>query len=413
MPRPPARIPARSQTATSPRALQGHLSDTSQELLDALRAVLEALPESAAGPQELARSLSLDKVLTSRLLKAARTQEPLALAYHVPGPEPVRRFLRAAKRRGVPAEDIRKAERAVESFRALVREEVGDRSALDAVLSSWLPEARREFEARRKQSAFRAISELRGIAADTTLATVMLHPSAEDEERIDVLWLTGMLGIRRLRPGARAKLSTRRFVQNGGGRSPQTLDGDPVEDLDGLRLDHFCHARPAEVEVRGAGESMHYLLGGEEFGARAVSDLLLAEVNTAEMPRSPGSDRKGYVFAEIATPTRALIFDTLVHESVYPGAFPELHVYDTSLEGVADVNDPARDIDRLDMSENVQHLGTGLNAVRSTDVPDYIPLLEHVHERMGWDPSEFHVWRCRIEYPLHGAQVAMAFDPRG
>ncbi len=44
----------------------------------------------------------------------------------------------------------------------LIREEAGDRGALNAIIHAWLPQARRAFELRRRQSAFKARSELRG-----------------------------------------------------------------------------------------------------------------------------------------------------------------------------------------------------------------------------------------------------------
>jgi len=376
-------------------------------------AVLAGLPDAEQGPQALARALGVDKVFASRLLKALRPgRDPLAVVYHAPGPEPLRRFLRAARRRGADPGAVAAAEEAVDGFRELIRRDAGDRSGLDAMLSAWLPEARAEFELRRKQTAFRAQSELKGVSADTNLATVFLHPS-DDGVHLDVVWLIGLLGLRRLRPGAAVKFATRRMAPEPRPRAPRTLAGDPAEGLEGLRLDAFCFAPPARLEMSRAGDVVHYTLGGEAFGPRAAVDLVLGEVNRAEMPRRvpAGSGRKGYVFAEVGTPCRRLLFDVFVHREVYPGAEPSLVIYDTVLDGVADINDPTRDIDRLDMDESLRPLGTDARALRAEEMPRYTDLVAHVLDRLGWDAGDLSAWRCRIDHPLYGSQVAVTFDP--
>ena len=116
----------------------------------------------------------------------------------------------------------------------------------------------------------------------------------------------------------------------------------------------------------------------------------------------------GYVFSEVSIPARALVFDVFVHEDLYPGA-PELRLYDTALHGVADINDPSRDIDRLDMIESVQALGRG--GTRVSEAPLYVDAVGHVFESMGWNEGKFRTYRTRIDYPLYGSQVAFVFEP--
>ncbi len=76
----------------------------------------------------------------------------------MPGPEPLRKLAHAAARKGVSRELVADLEKAVEQFDQLIRTEGGDRIGFDAILAAWLPEARAEFELRRKQAAFRALS---------------------------------------------------------------------------------------------------------------------------------------------------------------------------------------------------------------------------------------------------------------
>ena len=161
--------------------------------------------------------------------------------------------------------------------------------------------------------------------------------------------------------------------------------------------------------MRRVGDSVHYLLAKGSFGRRAASDLVLAEVNRAEMTESPAPGRVGYVFAEISTPSRTLLFDVHVHGRLYAGAAAELSLYDTTFDGIVDVNDPEREIDRLDLAESLTELGPGLGRVRTPAMPRYHDLTRHVCGRLGWSAADFRTYRCEIDYPLYGSQVVVSF----
>lgn len=386
---------------------------TGESLLESLGRAIDAIPDPPRGPQALARRLGIDKVLASRVLTALRSADPLFVVHRAPGPEPLRRTLDALAREGVDGGLLEGARAAVDDFEHLIRDEVGDRAALDAIVATWLPEARREFELRRKQAAHKAMGHLRGALVRTIMATVVLAPSESDPGRLDVVWLNGLFGIIRLRPRAGVKIVTRRFAPDSTQRHPLNLAGQPIEEMRLATLEEFSSRPAPEFEITRAGDAVHYLLGGQAYGPRSAVDLVMAEVNRAEMRRTvpAGSGRKGYVFAEISTPAETLQFDAFLHRDVYPGSGPSIRVYDTSFEGVADVNNPARDIDMLDVVESVEPLGESIGGARSRDVPRYPELLRYAWERLGWRASDFRGFRCRVEYPIYGSQVAMLFDP--
>lgn len=395
------------------RLLEGRIGEVGIELREALQQLLDALPRPPRAPGELAAELALDKVLATRVMKMLRASEPLAVIHVAPGPAPLRRVVQSARRAGrVSPEHAARALAAIERFDRLIRVEAGDRSALEAMMSAWLPDSRREFELRRKQAAFRAMSELIGASVETSVATVLLHPAAR-AGRLDVAWLFGMLGLRRHRPGSRVRLTSRRIAGPGAPRAPRTLEGKAVHDFRGLRLDAFCSVPPPELEVHESGEVVRYTLADHGFGPNAVSDLVFAEANLDELdatvPRASG--RRSYFFAEVTTPAVRLIFDVLVHREVYPGAEPTLAIYDTVLEGVASVNDPGRDLDRLHLEESIRPLGAGLDRFRATGVPRYAEILRLACSQLGWEPSAFRGYRCAIDYPIYGSQVTMIFQP--
>lgn len=399
-------------TGNGADGLEVRITEVGRRLADTIGAVIDEVSGQPNGPQALAKTLGLDKVLTSRVLKATRSRDPMAFVHHSPGPEPLRRLLRAARKNGVGGDRIRPAVEAVEGFEQLIRQDIGDRSALDAIISAWLPEARRDFELRRKQSAFKAMSQLKGVMAQTNLSTVILNPS-DDDANIDVVWIFGLLGLHRLRPRVNVKFTSRRMANGESPRQPTTLDGRPVEGVEDARLDQFCDAPPAAMNMMSAGEVVHYTLADPSFGPRAAFDLVLGEVNLREMPRyvPRALGRKGNVFAEVGTPVKSLLFDVLVHEDVYPSSEPGLFIYDTALDGVADLNDRARDIDRLEMIETIQMLGRGAAPLRIAEIPTYVELLRYAFDSLGWSDTAFRAYRCRIDYPVYGSQVVMAFDP--
>jgi len=404
-------VTSRDTASKEPASLERRIQEVGQELSQALQSVVEQVPGGPHGPGSLAKDLKLDKVFTSRLLKALRSGDGVACLHAVPGPDPLGRFLRAARRRGVDGAPVAAAQAAVEAFDELIRRDIGDRSALTAIISCWLPEAREEFELRRKQAAFKAMSQLKGVEARVNLGAVFLHPSRSGE-RIDVVWVLGQLGLRRLRPGARARFVTRRMTREDGGRRPTTLSGESAEGLDRVRLDQFCQAPPAPVEAHRFGDVMHYTLAGEGFGQRSESDLIFGEVNLEEMPRyvERGARRKAYVFSEVHVPAKTLFLDLFVHDELFVGQEPATAVYDTATDGVVNINDPARSLDQFDTQEVVQSLGHGTSRIRMTAVPNYVDLVRHVYGELGWDEARFRAFRCRVDYPIYGSQVVLAFD---
>lgn len=390
------------------------LGEVGGELAAALSAAIGEVATPLPGPVLLAKRTGIDKVLASRVLKAVQARDPLSALHAMPGPGPLRRVVRALGRQGASADVVRRATLAIDRYESLLSRQAGGRGSLDTLLSAWVPEARREFELRRKQSAFRATSQLKGVECRLLLGTVILHPSG-DGDHLDVVWLTGLYGLHRLRPGALVRLATRRVAQGQEARHPRGLDGREIEAGATPLVAPFCSDPAPSLEARRTGDVVHYTLGDDGFGAESAVDVVLGEANFAEMERrpAPGSGRVAWFFAEVSTPAKVLQFDAIVHRDVYPGITPSLRLYETAFEGVASPNSAARDVDVLDMLESIEDMGAGgslgVGRWRSRDAGRYPDLLGHALGTLGWEASAFRGYRCRIEYPIFGTQVTMAF----
>lgn len=389
-------------------SIEVRITQAGDALLKGLTGVLDRVPGSDAGPQKLAGQLGVDKVLASRLLKALRSSDPMAMVHRTPGPEPLRRVLAASKRLGVPPELLADAHAAVDRFEELIRTDIGDRSALEAILSAWVPEARREFELRRKQAAYRAMSQLKGVEAGVYAEAAIFWPT-DDGVHIDVVWIKAVVGLHRLRPGVPVHFTSQRRVEGAEGRRPRNLAGDPVDSIRGAVVDAFSSDPVPSLKTQIAGEATHYLLDQPGFGSGTAVNLVTCEVNRSEIPRfvPVARGRRAWAGSDINIPARTSQFDLLIHEDLYPGEHPDLRVYDTTIRGQADVNDPTRDIDQLDLLESVNPLGLGVRRFGSSAVPQYRALIAHVCQTLGYDGERLRGYRTVSEYPIYGSQFAM------
>lgn len=399
--------------STSSGLVETRIVDVGRDLARTFTEVLNAIPASNPGrphrPQWLARSLGVNTVLTSRILKAAQQQDPLAVAHMIPGPEPLRRLLKAAEKRKIDPVLVREARLAVDRFEQLIDIEAGDRSSLDAIISGWLPDAREKVELLAKQAQFRGMSQLLGAACDVEHQTAILYPSAKAPGRADVLWIDISGGLRRTRPGPIVKYDTVHTT-----KPLLTVAGEPVDGLHGLLLEQFCtHPLPG-LQVSHLADRAQYTLSGDNVGVQSAVNLVHATLLEAHKQMHRAADepsRMATVAVGLGMPARTLIFDVLAHEAVYPGQHPTLHLYRGTLgDGAADPNDRSRDVNRLDVMESIQPLGRGIAKFRAAETPAYQDILRYACQQRGWEGSALRGYRCRIEYPIYSSQVAMSFD---
>ncbi|MHC5113846.1 MAG: hypothetical protein ACYTGP_05400 [Planctomycetota bacterium] len=391
--------------------VETRIREVGTALSGSFRRVLGELPGRPDRPGHLAEVLGLNRNISGRVLTATSDADPLAVAHVIPGPDPLRKLLRAAQRRGVSGPLITEAEESIRAFETLIREIAGDRPALDAIISSLLPPARGRFELGAKHTMFRGASLLKGAYADLWLHTALVHPAAGTGDYYDVAHLYGTLGLRRIRPNTIVKFTYRQFGTKT--EPPTTLDGRPIGAA-GDELDRFCTLPPAPLERTAVDAGEVYSLAGNDVGPRSAVDKLLAEVRPRAMARQPADtprNRKS-LFVSPSVPVKWLVFDMLLHEDAYPGAEPSLLLYDTSVNGMASVNDPARDADRLDLHESITVLGRGPDRLQVDEMPGYREMVAFAAAELGWDLEPFRGYRCRIQYPMHGVQVCMVMDAR-
>jgi hypothetical protein len=359
----------------------------------------------------------MDKATASRLLRAAAMRDPFAALQQIPGPEPLRGFAQAASSYGVEKKRIDSFLESVQQFDQIIRDEAGDRSGFDSILAAFVPESRDAFELKRKQAVYRAMSQLKGVVAQTNLVSAIIHPCKTDPEKMDIVWIFGYLGLQRLRPGVPVRISTRRVStphapnEEPTPRKPLTIDGREASGFEGLLLPEGCTQPFPELKMEQMGDFAHYLLAGDAFGPKAACDVTFAELNRGEVPRFVAQrGKRRFVYTDVPIPVERLIFDAIIHEDVLGPAGAQLALYDTSTRGIADINDRARDLDRIDLSETLRPLGKGIDRCRASDVPWYDGLLERITTTLGYDASNLVANRTMIDFPLHATQIAITYE---
>ncbi|MGD8450918.1 MAG: hypothetical protein PVJ57_03795 [Phycisphaerae bacterium] len=329
----------------------------------------------------------------------------------------LRRLLAQADKAGVARSTIEDAAAAVQRYEDMLDQDVGGRQSLDALLSGWLPEARQNFEATQKQAAFRANSHLKGVMADVCFSTAIMHPS-NDPMWCDYAGMEGLVGLRRLRPGAVVRLANN-VIENPSEVPPrdpfvrETLEGRPIRDLHGVLMMQLCSSPLPEVEFLSTGNVYQYLLGGSTVGWNSPVDFVVAEVGRRVFPRyrlSGEHPRTRGIGAELQHPARTLLLDVLLHEDIWPECEFDLRIYDTAVRGCPDLNDPNRDLDQLHFVESIQFMGKGMSHFATSEIDGYVDALRYCCDKLGWAADKFRGYRCRIEYPFYGSSVVMALD---
>ncbi|MEP0845907.1 MAG: hypothetical protein HRF50_03690 [Phycisphaerae bacterium] len=354
--------------------------------------------------------MGVNKDVSSRIFRALARTDSLAAARIMPGPAPLRQLLNGARAKRLPETLIRQLDLAVTQFERLIRVDVGDRGSLDAIICSALPETRLRYELVNKQSVYRGMVQLKGVAANVLLTTAIIFAS-DEPEYVDGVWVLAWQGLRRIRRDAVACFHTGRIGEQASQDAARTLSGDPIGGPEDVLLTPFCSSPIPPLETRRAGPAIHYLLGGNTVGLSSAVDVVMACRTPRCLKRFDPPERRRLrgPTMEIEVPCKVAVLDAFVEQNVFVEGLPKLYIYDTAISGVADMNDPKRDLDRLDFREAVESLGNGVMGIRIVEIPHYSEIIAEVFQRIGRSPEQFRGYRCRTQYPLYGTQYAMGF----
>jgi hypothetical protein len=409
IPYPFAGMPEQAPTGPAdPTALREQSEAVGRELSTNLHNLLASLPEENWRPQALADVLGQTVLITGRLLRGVTNPNPLGVLLQLPGPQPLRRCVKSAVRAGADSKLADIALESISNFADLIMTWSGGRSEFASILSTWVPESRREFEMRRRQSMFRALTELKGAQQEVEVLTAVLTPASEGEG-IDLTVIQGSLGVQRHRPGVLVEVGA------------LEVDLDNVEHAMRLRkrkgsgpfglgaLDKYCVNRPATVQVHKLGKRARFSLADDTFGADSTVDYWIAHHHPSGIDlrsASPGGGQP-YFYSVVGFPCHKLVIDTLVHRDLECEEDPSLVVNWSVGEEPARPTQIERSLDLIETHEGVSITGYGTQHLRLPEAPTYVALMRDLFGHLGYDSKQFRHARASIEFPLFGAQVSL------
>lgn len=275
--------------------------------------------------------------------------------------------------------------------------------------SPWAELGRRGFEYHR---------DLLGVELDLRISMAAVAPSRV-EGMADVGVLAAWRGLRR-HAGVPWPIAAMRAYGIG-----EMADKDPASFAFGVRpgpelgpgiaspvMTEFCRPGPPRIRFeRGPGGDARYMLepGGDD--TDGTCDLTMGWVHVAAAPiEGDGTDDDGALGTGLSAPTRRLVHDLMVHESLG-------HIRSVAAVAFAAVpslpngEEAGGDAVRLPVHDFVEPLGPAAGA-RMPGEPRYLEIVARVLERLGRRVAEFRCFRYTLEYPPFGGQFLMTHPLR-
>ncbi|MEO1718042.1 MAG: hypothetical protein AAFR76_13130 [Planctomycetota bacterium] len=373
----------------------------------ALAAVLGAGPEGIE-PAAVAERFGVDTTLAWKLSRQVSAPNGLDVFRHMPGPSALRGLSGRAGDAGLPREAIAAFGLAVDAYQDLVRRHAGSRRAFDVLVAGQLagragdePETRLELDLRR--AGFESSAFVQGVKVHTHFAAMVLAPA---DGWINLTVLRGAMGLQRLRPSAMWRVShTTKMVRPGTPAPGSTTDVvmrpiDPDWSGDGLPLvSAFSTCTNDEFrQTEASDELVEYALRPGEVGDEAAMDVVFGERIDRARPVSAAEAgmRELTHIGGIKTPCERVVYDALVHESLFESAVPTVDAYSTifARPGVA-----ISETDALPLRPIIEQRGRGLDGLALSGCPRHVALLRYALAQTGVEESSLIASRIVIAFP--------------
>jgi hypothetical protein len=176
-------------------------------------------------------------------------------------------------------------------------------------------------------------------------------------------------------------------------------------------LKRFCSQPLVPTMVgrnpRGVPE---YELGESPLGGKAGMTVYFGEVH-----RSAGSahcdEHNAYsnTALTVRLPTESAVIDVWGHRAVFGTSAPRT-LYFGELAGVPWYEQVPEYAERLEMAEQTQMVGSGLNAAPLAGVSEYPDVVAEAFARLKWNPDDFVLHRLRVEYPSVATAMVVQLD---
>jgi hypothetical protein len=385
--------------AVASEPLPGELHQQVDRLRQTFGAIVEAVCGGSPRAQDVTDSFGLHRKLGWQIWNVAYSEEANGAVRFVPNARGIDLWRAAAAQRGVPDDLLRRLDDVIEEFQQLVETHAEDREMLEMIVESGAEHPDEAVEQRWRKQAFTGNSFIWGVRAKSLLATVLLHPSVRPGY-FDMVRIQGLIGFVRTRATVRWPFA-QSIVQSENG-TVYTPNREPVVASKAVKkigvplMEEFC-SQPLPAIARRTSENgmlEDELLPGP-VGQTAAGTIITGELAREVAPYHPTHAGEFALWGTgVRTPGEVLISDHFVHREMFPNVTRELRVFGELIS-----NTTRDERDRLPVAERLQHLGRGLERVRTAEIPRYAEILGAAFEKTGWKPDDFDVYRVRMRYP--------------
>lgn len=359
--------------------------------------VIEAVCGAEPRAKDVAERFGVHAKLGWQLWNVAYAS-PMSVLRYLPNEKGLEVWREAASARGVSGKMLDQLGEAIEKVRELTERHGGDRESFEMLLDARTEEADAEHELRWRRQAFAGNSFMFGVRARCALATLMLYPSPKKAGYFSLVRLHGLLDLVRMRAEVRWPVATM-VIEPSDGKHTMPKREPLEKGHAGSAIvpvwEKYCSDPLPEVVRRIDGAALRDELLPGTVGETGRATLMTAEI-VHEIAPAHG-ERAGEIAhfgSGVRMPVEMFFADHIVHRSIFPGVKRELRVYSELISSTA-----RDDFDRMQVSEQLQHLGRGMGRIRMNEVPRYDEMLTDAFERIGMDPDEFDVYRVRMRYP--------------
>lgn len=381
-----------------------------RSLRQSLLRVFEDLPRSVQRAADLEKAIGLSRTLAWQVHRIALSPNLLAAGAHVPGAGAFRQAMNAARTAGASEEDVAKVEKAFDDFEQLVRQHAaGDRATFATMINNLAGEEADAIDIKTRRQIYRGNSQAWGLQVKTSLVSAIIHPGAHSSQ-FDMIFLRGLRDIRRLRSDVPFRVASQ-VILDSRQQATESRNLDNDGKVGPNLLTDFCTQPCPELTTRADKGHIHAYLPETPLGTAGQQTVYLADVTRGiSWISEDGTPNYHVNFATITKPRETLVLDTLFHRDMFDSIKPSARVYG-SLDRLAETN-PVNftEQDVMPIEVDVHNLGMGAAAAATPHVPRYSEMIESVCSSVGWDASQFEIFRCVLEYPLLNTMVHTKFD---
>lgn len=398
-----------SKTLTEPLALVEESRLALQGIRGALIDLFDSVGADPREPQEVARRFELNRNLTWKLSRVVGAADPLSALQHLPGQAGVELAVDAFERAGAPHHAADSVRSAMRSFLDVVKEHAGDREQLELTLESMGMLAPDTASLNGREMAFRGNSSVWGVQARTRLTMMMVAPGSADSTH-DYVMLTGLVGLRRLRPSVRWRLARAQTHDDKGAalrndRGMEEIEPKAPGDTP-LIVRSFCSPSMPQLECRPTADGVEICLPAGQVGNRGAFDCYLGYIYRGIDSKPGPNNLWGSAAAPITLPVEELVFDLLVHKDVRMPALPEVKMYGFPHGGPDGPGAQTPD-NELPLQERLLELAGRPPAQATPAVPGLSKMASAMYARMGWAPEDFRGLRLVLRHPPMSSRVVM------